>query len=456
MMSVVSMDAHSEPVTNEALMQEIRHLSSSVHEMRQDMNDLKQQLGSQLHDRLTLQRVPEIAAARVSMPRMLDAPNATAPFAYATLLIGRPANASTTRVSVAGNPHNAEYFNRTVCFQNRLRVLGARYPLVVLHNFDDVDELSHSFDRTFRLSHALSDQKSRALTLMRHNKFSVFGLSDYARVLYIDSDVYLRRLPDQLMQLPMSTQIAAVAATCEHTFNAGFLLVRPDARIAHELHALLRKRLTPGADNGRYRRACTGSILGDQFYLNGYFRDNWTSLDGSWNRAYRGGTYKGVPLLVPPNENVHFTGLPKPAWHLCDHGTYTSGSSTSQHTSTRHSGRHAGGGSDHTSGPHLGKRKANASGVTFTRLGVGACCRFADGHEALWLSTIPGMHEPRSCEVACRKNAACLVFSHSEKYRSCQLCTACGSLNATASPSAWRYSSWRRPEGTSVSLPNAD
>eukprot|EP00966_Prymnesium_polylepis_P267908 6189066-Prymnesium_polylepis.1 len=46
------------------------------------------------------------------------------------------------------------YLNRTICFQQRLRALGSRYPLVVLHDFEE--DLSPHFDATKRVKPSYS------------------------------------------------------------------------------------------------------------------------------------------------------------------------------------------------------------------------------------------------------------------------------------------------------------
>ena len=76
--------------------------------------------------------------------------------------------------------------------------------------------------------------------------------------------------------------------------------------------------IRPGAvdEQGHvYKYACTGKGYGDQFLLNGWYRNKWTRLEDHWNSGY---TYHGKPTKVKRDENVHFTGINKPPVHLCD------------------------------------------------------------------------------------------------------------------------------------------
>ena len=43
----------------------------------------------------------------------------------------------------------------------------------------------------------------------------------YERLIYVDSDLYLRSLPDALMHMPLPTALAAVPACMADVFNSG-------------------------------------------------------------------------------------------------------------------------------------------------------------------------------------------------------------------------------------------
>ena len=51
-----------------------------------------------------------------------------------------------------------------------------------------------------------------------------------------------------------------------------------------------------------------------EFYLNGYFKRNWTALSSKWNYAMH---YDNRPARVPEDANAHFVGKHKPWWNLC-------------------------------------------------------------------------------------------------------------------------------------------
>jgi lipopolysaccharide biosynthesis glycosyltransferase len=134
----------------------------------------------------------------------------------------------------------------------------------------------------------------------------------------MDSDIYLRRLPDPLFTLPLSAPIAATPG-CTHGdqwFAGGFLVLTPSEMVAAQmLHALDTPRILATYP----RHTCTGPFFDDQRFLNGFFKGNYTKLDRRWNFATH---YSGRPIGVDPDVNIHFTGRNKPAWHNCQHGTY--------------------------------------------------------------------------------------------------------------------------------------
>ena len=68
-----------------------------------------------------------------------------------------------------------------------------------------------------------------------------------------------------------------------------------------------------------FQHACTGSVKGDQFYLNSFFKFRWAPLGQKWNQQRK---YAGRPVEVAADENTHFVGAKKPAWHLCEHDTF--------------------------------------------------------------------------------------------------------------------------------------
>lgn len=180
-------------------------------------------------------------------------------------------------------------------------------------------------------------------------QFFVWGLIEYDRVVYIDSDIYMRSVPDDLLEHGVATlgnphPIAAVGVdapgnTTPTIFNSGFLVLTPNMTVLDELLATERvgvrvaksghvwgaswnnETALPKLPGKRPygNHAGTGPFRGDQFYLNGYFHNGWARLDGKWNVMRH---YFGAPQQVRSDENVHFVGDNKPPWHLCVHHTY--------------------------------------------------------------------------------------------------------------------------------------
>jgi hypothetical protein len=146
-----------------------------------------------------------------------DTPSHSIEYVYATILIGaarctrQPRNVvlrnASSSVGEAAAPNtsvdltckaNVEHLNRTICFQQRLRELSARWPLLVLHNFD-VDVSAH-FDLARRTqppaARSSCTQKGSISPLATSHffKFNLWSLTEFKRIIYLDSDVYMRVL----------------------------------------------------------------------------------------------------------------------------------------------------------------------------------------------------------------------------------------------------------------------
>ena len=212
-----------------------------------------------------------------------------------------------------------DLLNRTVCLQQRLRALNASYPLVVVHNWPDaaVPELESKFDRLFKIDRPIPAKDDGGTHL---NKFFVFNLTDYDRIIYVDSDLLLRSLPDPLMHMPLEAESPLAAVGCDgRSFNAGLLVLTPSAAAVEKLAAFVNdprhNKILPGMG---FHHACTGGFKGDQFWLNGYFDHRWRPLGRRWNHQL---DYDYHPVRVESDVNAHFTGHHKPMLHECEDST---------------------------------------------------------------------------------------------------------------------------------------
>ena len=253
-----------------------------------------------------------------------------APDVYATLMVGsHSTHDAVTNASGVYLWENQNILNRTLCFQRRLRELGARHPLVVLHNFDDDPRvLDALFDRTHRIrGHSVSIS---GMSNVHLNKLAVWDLP-VRRAIFMDNDIFLRTLPDPLFKLLLPDGwIGAVAASCGQgrlagvndsvpdatVFNSGLLVITPDANASKDLFAFRASH--------KPQHACTGNFFGDQSLLNTAYRGRWVHLPKYWNFQY---SYHYHPVHVYDGANVHFTGDQKPRWQMCVHDTYTDGES---------------------------------------------------------------------------------------------------------------------------------
>ena len=245
-------------------------------------------------------------------------------YAYASLLVGADHQSRLDRQHLGHQGSSDVYLNRSICFQRRLRELNSAFPLVVAHNYRD-DDLDSHFDRTVRIN--VSAAKLQSLESVHLLKLQIWTLIEFERLILVDSDLYLRTLPDVLFGMPMSHPIAAVPG-CGDAFNSGLIMLKPNLAVYNEMQMVI----ASGASK-RFHHACTGEFMGDQRFLNGFFGNNYTRLSKMWNSVHK---YDFVePTPAHEIENIHFTGHAKPDWHLCRHGTYTAFHSASEYQELR-------------------------------------------------------------------------------------------------------------------------
>ena len=237
--------------------------------------------------------------------------------AYATLMVSKDwfALDGEVKAQVVDSSTN-RLLNRTRCLQRRLHELNSSYPLVAVHNWPQSKAwMLDGFDRLSRIDRPIAAKDEGGTHL---NKFSIFNLTNFDRVIYIDSDLYLRALPDPLMHMPLRERgIAAVPCSRDGTaFNSGLLVLTPRRGVTEDLIKLVHS----GADRKRFPQACTSKFLGDQYFLNAFFRgNNWTRLSQRWNYQLH---YYYRPVRVEADVNAHFVGRHKTPLHLCEHMTY--------------------------------------------------------------------------------------------------------------------------------------
>jgi glycogenin glucosyltransferase len=226
----------------------------------------------------------------------------------------------------------SSYLPGVACLAASLMRTGTRVPLVVA--------LSHGVPADVRQQVAAMAGVSRVLVLppeslvpaspaqqghwaYTFDKLRLFGLAEFSKLVYLDSDMVVLQSLDGLFEAP---HMAAVAAgRLVHPdwtrLNSGLMVIEPQAGLPERIAQTLAAATTAMNDDGRH-------ALGDQDLINSFYAD-WPlagpHLDQSYNvffehvDAYLATgryTLPGQPgrstVVGQPLRVVHFVGRDKP------------------------------------------------------------------------------------------------------------------------------------------------
>lgn len=226
---------------------------------------------------------------------------------------------------------NEKYFDGVVILYRTLLELRSRYPLYCMLStmVDKVVErrLENIGVKCIRLSRRTIDTdinaESNNLTFSHwsqtFDKLQVWGLTQFEKLVFVDSDMLIRSNIDSLFERPPFT---AVCAGCSYPTNAdwyglnsGLLVLEPNKKIEDDLYALAPKVVE--------EFLAKGMSVGDQDVINRYMSD-WhlqkeLHLDEGYNlfadylsyyikyNGYSWSGKQGSPVSV-----VHFIGRQKP------------------------------------------------------------------------------------------------------------------------------------------------
>ena len=145
-------------------------------------------------------------------------------------------------------------------------------------------------------------------SISEYSKLRVFGLAQFTKVVYLDSDTMVTRNIDDLFERPATPLAAAPSLFPPDKFNAGVMVIAPDA-------ALLARILDFAAEHPSY-------TCGDQGMLNDFFRGWWTSGENRLPFVYNAHAlmyhlYRpGWQLYEEDIRVVHWTGPQNKPWML--------------------------------------------------------------------------------------------------------------------------------------------
>lgn len=153
------------------------------------------------------------------------------------------------------------------------------------------------------------------------DKICIFGLTDYSKLVYVDSDMIILRNIDELFDKPhMSAVSAGKFLYPDWTrLNSGIMVIEPEQALPEKIMKTLEKSISEVVALG-------GKALGDQDLINAYYAE-WPSatelhLDEGYNiflshlDAYIDKNSYALPdenlPLKKPVSIVHFVGKDKP------------------------------------------------------------------------------------------------------------------------------------------------
>jgi glycogenin glucosyltransferase len=153
------------------------------------------------------------------------------------------------------------------------------------------------------------------------DKIYIFGLTDYSKLVYVDSDMIMLRNIDELFDKPHMSAVSAGKFLYPHwtRLNSGIMVIEPEQGLPEKIMKTLGNFLVEVA-------ALDGKALGDQDLINAYYAEWPTStelhLDEGYNifqshlDAYIDKNAYELPDENKPSEKpvsiVHFIGKDKP------------------------------------------------------------------------------------------------------------------------------------------------
>lgn len=259
----------------------------------------------------------------------------------------REIESTTERVDrgpIAGNAWvtmitNDDYVDGAIALGYSLLAVKSRYGLVVLTTSTVTDQARRRLEGvpncTLRHVEAieLSGEKEVSAAFPHSaaawTQVSVWQLEEFARLVWLDADMLVRRNMDQLFDLGMGSKAMATVSQCmctaagpgslpyvnaencpfinratgKHIFNAGLLVIKPSAESYRALLSLI-----DASDLSKLH-------LAEQELLNDFFKDEWHVLDYVYSANPETSQAHPGPGNLRDLKNIHYIGQ-KP-W-ICD------------------------------------------------------------------------------------------------------------------------------------------
>ena len=172
------------------------------------------------------------------------------------------------------------YLPGVLALNESLKRVGGRYPLLVALSANMGDS---SIEPTLRkagmITKILPDSLKIPVELKMSSghwghtfdKIHLFGLTEYSKLVYVDSDMIVLKNIDELFEKP---HMSAVSAGClVHTdwkrLNSGLMVIEPEAALPENIVSTLPKALAVASSTGM-------TAIGDQDLINAYY-ETWPS-----------------------------------------------------------------------------------------------------------------------------------------------------------------------------------
>lgn len=222
---------------------------------------------------------------------------------------------------------NTDYLPGTLTAVQSLKQTGSKIPVILLISKQNVSKEAYDliyescfFDRIIdvdlyllesRNKFELNDLLKRSDLSLTLTKLNVWRLTDYDRLVYIDSDILVHQNIDNLFEiLPDLTSHEIIAASDSgwpDIFNSGLFALKPSNEVFNEL-------LNFYNDNNSFDGADQG-LLNEFFNLQSQqMHTNWFRLPFTFNCTLNS-NYEYLPALIRFKDSIkvfHFIGSNKP------------------------------------------------------------------------------------------------------------------------------------------------
>lgn len=170
-----------------------------------------------------------------------------------------------------------DYLDGVLVLNQNLIDLNSKYPLLCLineHISIDTINILNKFNIKYKLINSITYNSNKKMERWNNSfdKLNVFNLTEYNKLIYLDSDLLILNNIDNLFEINRFTMVPDIPFNKEK-FNSALMIVIPDNNI---YKALIELTDTMNESNTDY--------VGDQTIINEYYKDkNVITLDKEYN-----------------------------------------------------------------------------------------------------------------------------------------------------------------------------